>query len=52
MIKVISDENGLSIIDFKKQTDFFEQITDNSNYIIHPDELMADNFVIAVQSQI
>ena len=51
MIKVVSGPTGESIIDFKKQADFFEQITDNTDYIIHPDELMADNFVILVQSQ-
>lgn len=28
---------------------FFETITDNTNYIIHPDELMADNFVFLTQ---
>jgi hypothetical protein len=26
--------------------DFFEQIGDNTNYIIHPDEILADNFVL------
>ena len=25
--------------------DFFEQITDNTGYIIHPDEIIADNFM-------
>ena len=51
MIKVVSDTIGKSTIDFKNHPEFFEQITENSNYIIHPDELMAENFVIAVQSQ-
>lgn len=26
--------------------DFFQQIGDNTNYIIHPDEILADNFVL------
>lgn len=32
-------------------TDFYEQITDNTDYIIHPDEILAENFVLAVLSQ-
>lgn len=32
-------------------TDFYEQITDNTTYIIHPDEILADNFVLVVLSQ-
>lgn len=31
--------------------DFFEQIGDNTNYIIHPDEIMADNFTLLVLSK-
>jgi len=27
---------------------FFEQIKDNTQYIIHPDEIAADNFIYAV----
>ncbi len=27
---------------------FFEQIEDNTQYIIHPDEIMADNFMFAI----
>lgn len=30
---------------------FFEQIGDNTNYIIHPDEILADNFVFLVLAQ-
>ncbi|MBV6654594.1 MAG: hypothetical protein KI786_12590 [Mameliella sp.] len=29
-------------------TGFFEQIADNTGYIIHPDEILADNFVLLV----
>jgi len=28
---------------------FFEKITQNTNYIIHPDELMADNFILLTE---
>ena len=27
---------------------FFEQIKDNTQYIIHPDEIAADNFIYAI----
>lgn len=30
--------------------DFYEQIGDNTDYIIHPDEVLADNFVLAMYS--
>lgn len=30
---------------------FFEQIGDNTDYIIHPDEILADNFVFLVLAQ-
>lgn len=35
-------------IPFQNAGDFFRQIKDNTDYIIHPDEIMADNFVYAV----
>ncbi|MCB0551605.1 MAG: hypothetical protein KDD19_28830 [Phaeodactylibacter sp.] len=31
--------------------DFFKQIGDNTDYIIHPDEVLADNFVFLVLAQ-
>lgn len=30
--------------------DFFGQIKDNTQYIIHPDEIMADNFMMAIRA--
>jgi hypothetical protein len=33
------------VIDPKKEPSFQEQIGKNTNYIIHPDEILADNFV-------
>lgn len=47
-IKVISKADGTSTIDFRQYPYFFRQIKDNTNYIIHPDEIMADNFMLAV----
>lgn len=50
MMKVMSDENGNSTISQELMADFFRQIKDNTNYIIHPDEIMADNFMFAILS--
>ena len=33
------------VIDPKKEPAFFEKIGKNTNYVIHPDEILADNFV-------
>ena len=46
-LKVISkDPVGPEIPDDYYQS-FFDQIKDNTQYIIHPDEIMADNFMLA-----
>lgn len=50
MMKVMSDKNGNSTISQELMADFFRQIKDNTNYIIHPDEIMADNFMYAILS--
>jgi len=47
----ISDEKGPMIIPEIPDLyypSFFEQIYDNTQYIIHPDEIMADNFMFAI----
>ena len=35
----------LTVIDPRKEPSFLEKIGENTNYIIHPDEILADNFV-------
>lgn len=50
-IKVISNEDGTSTLELKKMHEFFRKIGDNTNYIIHPDEVLADNFAILALSQ-
>lgn len=50
MVKVISNNDGTAGYDVNSELpDFFRQIKDNTNYIIHPDEVMADNFMILIQ---
>ncbi|MEM6964590.1 MAG: hypothetical protein AAF573_07485 [Bacteroidota bacterium] len=46
--RVISDAEGNSTVKMNDVPDFFEQITDNTDYIIHPDEIIADNFMYVV----
>jgi len=38
--------NGDSTVRIKNITDFYEKIGTNTQYIIHPDEVLADNFVL------
>jgi hypothetical protein len=50
---VMTNPDGSSTIDFKQfQGEFFRQIGDNTQYIIHPDEVLADNFsfLMAIQN--
>ncbi len=44
--KLITKSDSLtSPITLANEPDFYDQVTDNTNYIIHPDELIADNFM-------
>jgi hypothetical protein len=44
--KVLTNADSLtSPIKLSEEPSFFQQITDNTNYIIHPDEVIADNFM-------
>lgn len=49
MIQVRTNADGSSPIALDEVTGFYEQIQDNTNYIIHPDEVLADNFVFLVK---
>ncbi|MBV6442872.1 MAG: hypothetical protein EPGJADBJ_04598 [Saprospiraceae bacterium] len=43
--KVITKEDGFSsTLKINELPDFYRQIKDNTGYIIHPDEVLADNF--------
>lgn len=41
---VLLDKEAV-VVDPKKIPEFFEKIGKNTNYIIHPDEILADNFI-------
>ena len=39
------------VVDAKKEPAFYEKIGKNTNYVIHPDEILADNFVHLVRQR-
>ncbi len=50
--KVLTQNDGYSsTLDLKQLPDFFKQIKDNTGYIIHPDEILADNFSFLIQGK-
>ncbi len=49
---VRTQEDGFSsTLDMQKLPDFYRQIGDNTTYIIHPDEVLADNFALLMASK-
>ncbi|MFN0033892.1 MAG: hypothetical protein ACKVUS_02425 [Saprospiraceae bacterium] len=50
--EVLVKEDGYSpTLNMQEQKDFFRQIKDNTGYIIHPDEVLADNFAFIMQEK-
>ncbi len=52
LIRVRADEQGNSTLKLREHPEFFQQITDNTQYIIHPDEIMADNFMFLATGKV
>lgn len=50
-IPVMAQADGKSTINFQQIPNFFEQIQENTGYIIHPDEILADNFMFVASGQ-
>ncbi|NUQ24026.1 MAG: hypothetical protein HUU34_08735 [Saprospiraceae bacterium] len=50
-IAVVSLLSGLPPFSLLKETDLYQQIGDNTTYIIHPDEIMADNIALLALSK-
>ena len=42
------NQKGESSLSLEHNSDFFNLIKDNTQYIIHPDEILADNFMMAI----
>lgn len=50
--QLVTKEDGISsALKISNLPDFFRQIRDNTGYIIHPDEVLADNFAFLMQSK-
>ncbi len=47
-MKPVYDDKKLKFIDMRKATGFFEQIGMNTKYILHPEEILAENFALLV----
>ncbi|MFN0215501.1 MAG: hypothetical protein ACKVT2_14690 [Saprospiraceae bacterium] len=48
---LIKEDGFSSLLNLQGQSDFFRQIKDNTGYIIHPDEVLADNFAFIMQER-
>lgn len=48
---VVALPEGISPLRLAEQVSFHQQITDNTQYIIHPDEILADNFSYLILSK-
>jgi hypothetical protein len=47
-VNPIHDGQKVKLVDPEKVSGFFEQVGKNTQYIIHPEEILADNFAILV----
>jgi len=50
LIQVQSNQKGQSKLNIATLSDFRRQIRNNTDYIIHPDEILADNFMFLINS--
>ncbi len=46
--KALRDERGPRLVGLRDVSGFFEQVGRNTDYIIHPEEILADNFALLV----
>jgi len=46
--EAVVTDSGPVIYNMKEVSTFAEQVGENTKYIIHPEEIMADNFAFAV----
>jgi hypothetical protein len=47
-IKLVLDDDSARLVTMDQVTGFFEQVGSNTQYTIHPEEILADNFVRSV----
>ena len=46
--KALYDSNGPRLVELQRLSGFFEQVGQNTGYVIHPEEILADNFALLV----
>lgn len=46
--QMLHDAHGLRVAGLKDLSGFFEQVGENTQYVIHPEEILADNFALLV----
>lgn len=46
--RALADGAGVRLVDFEAADGFFDQVGRNTGYLIHPEEILADNFVLVV----
>jgi hypothetical protein len=47
-LKTVFDGSSPKVVGMERLSGFFEQVGRNTNYIIHPEEILADNFALLV----
>jgi hypothetical protein len=47
-LKIVLDGSSPKIVGVERLSGFFEQVGRNTEYIIHPEEILADNFALLV----
>ena len=50
-VKAGSDGTGATLVGLDRISGFFEQVGRNTKYIVHPEEILADNFVLLILKQ-
>jgi len=48
---VLTTPQGGTTLNWNNNSSFYQQITMNTDYIIHPDEIIADNFMLLILSE-
>jgi len=43
-VRATYDPSKIALLDVSKVQGFYEQVGSNTDYIIHPEEILADNF--------
>lgn len=50
-LKAVSEGSSLKLVGMERVSGFMEQVGKNTNYIIHPEEILADNFALLVLNE-